>query len=176
MGPIRWAWPYGGATRHGPEGCGDQLPICSAMSIVASVRPSYRRRNGVYIISLMDVTRPTRSFLSSRKEGRARLHWASGLWKGGPRIFGGPGQSPTSFPLVEGRGGTSLPVGQLSRRFLLDRMLDQWLHGRKSRERSLYLFHLAFKVANHSHGGAVVNYCSWISLFRVSTLMPNGTF
>ena len=49
--------------------------------------------------------------------------------------------------LVQGRGETSRPVGQLSRWFLPDRMLDQWLHGRKSRERSLCPFHLAFKVA-----------------------------
>ena len=75
--------------------------------------------------------------------------------------------------LVQGCGETSRPIGQLSRRFLPDRMLDQWLHGRKSRERSLCPFHLAFKVANHSNGGAVVNYCSWISLFRVSTLVQN---
>ena len=173
----------------------------------------------------MIVTRPTRSSLSSRKEGRARLHRASGLWKGGPRISADLVNRPQDFPLgfrgdsrrcsvrsfnvrtsstvpdclssflkeyraphcavmlssqlailVQGRGETSLPVGQLPRRFLPDRMLDQWLHGRKSRERSLCPFHLAFKVANHSHGGAVVNYCSWISLFRVSTLVPNGTF
>ena len=78
MSPIRRAWPYGGAARHGPEGCGDQLPIWSAMSIVASVRPSYRRRNGVYIISLMDVTRPTRSSLSNRKEGIGKA--ALGQW------------------------------------------------------------------------------------------------
>ena len=71
--------------------------------------------------------------------------------------------------LVQGRGGTSLPDGQLSRRFLLDRMLDQWLHGRKSRGRSLCPFHLAFKVANHFQDDAIVNYCSWISLFRVSS-------
>ena len=44
------AWPYGGAARHGPESCGDQLPICSARSIIASVRPSYRRASGSYII------------------------------------------------------------------------------------------------------------------------------
>ena len=104
----------------------------------------------------------------------------------GPRLFVVLPQVFTSFCavmlssqlaiLVQGRGETSLLVGQLPRRFLLDRMLDQWLHGRKSRERSLCPFHLAFKVANHSHGGAVVNYCSWISLFRVSTLVPNGTF
>ena len=98
VGPIRQAWPYGGVARHGPEGGGDQLPIWSAMDIVASARPSYRRRrNGVYIISLMDVTKPTRSSLSSRKEGKARLHWASGLWKGSPRYLGGLGQSPTRF-------------------------------------------------------------------------------
>ena len=58
--------------------------------------------------------------------------------------------------LVEGRGGTSLPVGQLPRRFLLDQMLDQWLHGRKSRERSLCPFHLAFKAASHFRDDASV--------------------
>ena len=40
--PNRRAWSYGGAARHGPESCGDQLPICSARSIVDLVnRPQY---------------------------------------------------------------------------------------------------------------------------------------
>ena len=43
--------------------------------------------------------KPPRSSLSSRKEGKARLHWASGSWKGSPRYLGGLGQSPTRFPL-----------------------------------------------------------------------------
>ena len=47
--------------------------------------------------------------------------------------------------LVEGRAGTSLPVGQLPRWFLLDRMLDQWLHVRKSRERFLLSVPLGFQ-------------------------------
>ena len=58
--------------------------------------------------------------------------------------------------LVEGRAGTSLPVGQLPRGLLLDRMLDQWLHGRKSRERFLCPFHLAFKAASHLQDDASV--------------------
>ena len=69
-----------------------------AMDIVASARPSYLRRGtGVYIILMMDDTKPMRSSLSSRKEGTARLHWASGLWNGSPRYLGGLGQSPARF-------------------------------------------------------------------------------
>ena len=166
--PTRRAWPYGGAARHSPESCRDQLPICSARSIVVSCRTA--RRKIYYIID-----RPTRSFLSSRKEGRARLHRASGSWKGGPRISADLVNRPQDFPLgfrgdgrrcsvrsfnvrtslfvgprlwssflkefrapcravmlgsqlailVQGRGETSRPVRQLSRRFLPDRMLDQ---------------------------------------------------
>ena len=176
------------------EGGGDQLPIWP-MDIVASARPSYLRRvTGVYIISMMDDTKPTRSSLSSRKEGTASPHWASGLWNGSPRFLGGLGQSPTRFlprfpsgPLsssapdclssslkeyraphgavvlssqlaipVEGRAGTSLPVGQLSRAFLLDPMLDQWLHGRKSRKCFLRPFHSAFKAASRLQDDASV--------------------
>ena len=58
--------------------------------------------------------------------------------------------------LVDGRAGTSLPVGQLPRGFLLDQMLDQWLHGRKSRERFLCPFHSAFKAASHLQDDASV--------------------
>ena len=60
-------------------------------------------------------------------------------------------QLPASDPCGQ------LPVGQLSRRFLLDRMLDQWLHGRKSPKRSLCPFHLAFKAASHFQDDASVN-------------------
>ena len=106
-GPIHRAWPYGGVAQHGPEGGGDQLPIWP-MAIVASARPSYLRRvTGVYIISrylrrvciisMMDDTKPPRSSLSSRKEGTASPHWASGLWNGSPRYLGGFGQPPTRF-------------------------------------------------------------------------------
>ena len=59
--------------------------------------------------------------------------------------------------LAEGRAGTSLPVGQLPRGFLLDRMLDQWLHGRKSRKRFLCPFHSAFKAASHLQDDASVS-------------------
>ena len=45
----------------------------------------------------MDDTKPTRSSLSSRKEGTASPHWASGLWNGSPRYLGGLGQPPTRF-------------------------------------------------------------------------------
>ena len=58
--------------------------------------------------------------------------------------------------LVEGRAETSLPVGQLPRGFLLDRMLDQWFHGRKSRKRFLCPFHSAFKAASHLQDDASV--------------------
>ena len=68
--------------------------------------------------------------------------------------------------LVEGRAGTSLPVGQLPRGFLLDRMLDQWLHGRKSHERFLCPFHLAFKAASHLQDDA--------SVFLVFLLVYSG--
>ena len=47
----------------------------------------------------MVATRPTRSFLSSRKEERARLHRASGSWKGGPRISADLVNRPQDFPL-----------------------------------------------------------------------------
>ena len=57
---------------------------------------------------------------------------------------------------VEGRAGTSLPVGQLSRAFLLDPMLDQWLHGRKSRKCFLRPFHSAFKAASRLQDDASV--------------------
>ena len=46
----------------------------------------------------------------------------------------------------------------LPRAFLLDRMLDQWLHGRKSRERFLRPFHSAFKAASHLQDDASVNF------------------
>ena len=58
--------------------------------------------------------------------------------------------------LAEGRAGTSLPVGQLPRGFLLDRMLDQWLHGRKSRKCFLRPFHSAFKAASRLQDDASV--------------------
>ena len=58
--------------------------------------------------------------------------------------------------LAEGRAGTSLPVGQLPRGFLLDRMLDQWLHGRKSRKCFLRPFHSAFKAASRLQDDANV--------------------
>ena len=48
--PTRRAWPYGGAARHSPESCGDQLPICSVRSIVASVSCRTARRKIYYII------------------------------------------------------------------------------------------------------------------------------
>ena len=47
----------------------------------------------------MVATGPTRSSLSSRKEGRARLHRASGSWKGGPRISADLVNRPQDFPL-----------------------------------------------------------------------------
>ena len=47
----------------------------------------------------MIATRPTRSFLSIRKEGRARLHRASGSWKGGPRVSADLVNRPQDFPL-----------------------------------------------------------------------------
>ena len=77
--------------------------------------------------------------------------------------------SQSAIP-VEGHVGASLPVGQLPRAFLLDRMLDQCLHGRKSRECLLRPFHSAFKAASHLQDDASV------SLLGVSTLVLNGTF
>ena len=59
--------------------------------------------------------------------------------------------------LVERRAGTSLPVGQLPRAFLLDRMLDQWFHSRKSRECFLRPFHSAFKAASRLQDDASVS-------------------
>ena len=56
---------------------------------------SHLRR--VCIISMMDDTEPPRSSLSSRKEGAASPHWASGSWNGSPRYLGGLGQPPTRF-------------------------------------------------------------------------------
>ena len=71
-----------------------------------------------------------------------------------------PGAAVLSSQLAilaaEGRAGTSLPVGQLPRGFLLDRMLDQWLHGRKSRKRFLRPFHSAFKAASRLQDDASV--------------------
>ena len=56
-----------------------------------------RRMTGVYIISshlrrvciisMIDDTEPPRSSLSSRKEGAASPHWASGSWNGSPRYL-----------------------------------------------------------------------------------------
>ena len=65
--------------------------------------------------------------------------------------------SQSAIP-VEVHVGVSIPVGQLPRAFLLDRMLDQWLHGRKSRERFLRPFHSAFKAASHLQDDASVNF------------------
>ena len=67
--------------------------------------------------------------------------------------------SQSAIP-VEVHVGVSIPVGQLPRAFLLDRMLDQWLHGRKSRERFLRPFHSAFKAASHLQDDASVNFYS----------------
>ena len=47
----------------------------------------------------MVATRPTLSFLSSRKEGRPRLHRASGSWKCGPRVSADLVNPPQDFPL-----------------------------------------------------------------------------
>ena len=93
---------------------------------------------------------------SSLKEYRASL---------GAVVLG----SQSAIP-VEGHVGASLPVGQPPRAFLLDRMLDQCLHGRKSRECFLRPFHSAFKAASHLQDDASV------SLLGVSTLVLNGTF
>ena len=65
--------------------------------------------------------------------------------------------SQSAIP-VEVHVGVSIPVGQLPRAFLLDRMLDQWLHGRKSRERFLRPFHSAFKAASHLQDDASVSF------------------
>ena len=103
-GPIHRAWPYGGVVQQGPEGDGDQLPIWPIDTVASVVLrrvtgvyiiSSHLRR--VYIISMMDDTKPPRSSLSSRKEGTASPHWASGSWNGSPRYLGGLGQPPTRF-------------------------------------------------------------------------------
>ena len=169
--PTRRAWSYGGAARHSPESCGDQLPICSARSIVASVSCRTARRKIYYII---DGCPHDRSSAAEKKEGHgctgpvdrgkaapaSRQTWST-VHRISPQasvvtvgdvvyeaLTSGPLSSwvpdcLSSFLkefrapccavmlssqlaiLVQGRGETSRPVRQLSRRFLPDRMLDQ---------------------------------------------------
>ena len=59
---------------------------------------------------MRDDTKPTRSSLSSRKEGTASPHWASGSWIGSPRYLGGLGQPPTRFLRGNGRQGSVLKI------------------------------------------------------------------
>ena len=221
VGPIRRAWPYGGVARHGPEGGGDQLPIWSAMDIIASARPSYRRRrNGVYIISVMDVT-PTRSSLSSRKEGEARLHWASG--KAVPATSADLVNCPQDFPLGSRGDGRRCSVLNFNVRpslFVGPRLFvifPQGVQGAPLRRhaqlpasdpcgrtyRNFATWRTTFStVPSQPDAGPMAPWQEisqtlppvrstwlsrqpttskmmlvfWISLFRVSTLVPDGTF
>ena len=95
------------------------------------------------------VNRPQDFSLGSRGDGRRcsvlNFNVRASLFVG-PRLSvvfpqgvqGAPWRHHAQLP-------ASLPVGQLPRWFLPDRMLDQWLHGRKSRKRSLLSVPLGFQ-------------------------------
>ena len=86
----------------------------------------------------MIATRPTRSFLSSRKEGRAMLHRASGSWKCGPRVSADLVNRPQDFPLDLHGDGVLCMVRSFNVRtsllwFRTVSVLSQGVHGARPR-------------------------------------------